>query len=253
MTKTLRLLMLPIVAISLLLFGITAANASTTKATNCGDQDLASGVYNGLVVTGMCTIPDDATVVINGRVVIEGGGYLNARTLAQVTINGNIRVQSMGVLDLGCTVIGLGCAADSHDVVRGNIRATDALVIYLDGNTIYGNVTSTGGGVPPACDGNNPIGRPLNFSIKDNTFYGKFSVDGWQGCWLGYIRNSQHGKASITNNVAANPDSTEVASSYIWGTLRCSGNTPPAQIGDSGGSLNVVHGKATGECASLVQ
>ncbi len=38
MTKTLRLLMLPIVAISLLLFGITAANASTTKATNCGDQ-----------------------------------------------------------------------------------------------------------------------------------------------------------------------------------------------------------------------
>jgi hypothetical protein len=47
------------------------------------------------------------------------------------------------------------------------------------------------------------------------------------------------------------PDSTEVVTNIIGGNLSCKDNSPPAQIGDSGGSPNIVGGNKKGECASL--
>jgi hypothetical protein len=88
----------------------------------------------------------------------------------------------------------------TDDTGAGNVTATGALTMYLDGDTIHGNVTSTGGGPGPSFD---PY---INFPIKDNT---------------------------------------------IDGNLICQGNTPAAQLGDSGGTENAVGKKRIGECAGL--
>ena len=46
-------------------------------------------------------------------------------------------------------------------------------------------------------------------------------------------------------------DSTEVGANTVGGVPSCSGNTPAAQLGDSGAALNVAR-KAVGECSALV-
>ena len=82
-------------------------------------------------------------------------------------------------------------------------------------------------------------------------------VSGWQGAWFGVIRNVTHGSVIVTNNVGVTIgdlgtlDSTEVATNTIGGNLICLHNSPPAQLGDSGGSPNVVAGLKLGECAGL--
>jgi hypothetical protein len=43
----------------------------------------------------------------------------------------------------------------------------------------------------------------------------------------------------------------EVVTNTIYGDLECSGNSPAPQIGDSGGSPNIVFGLKLGQCASL--
>jgi len=53
------------------------------------------------------------------------------------------------------------------------------------------------------------------------------------------------------NNTLADPDATEVADNVISGDLACFGNTPGAQVGDSGGGPNTVSGQKLGECAGL--
>jgi hypothetical protein len=72
-----------------------------------------------------------------------------------------------------------------------------------------------------------------------------------QSCWFGFIRNQDHGSVSVTNNAFLDPDATEIVTNTVHGSLACSGNTPPAQLGDSGGLPNTVTGQKTGECASL--
>lgn len=43
----------------------------------------------------------------------------------------------------------------------------------------------------------------------------------------------------------------EIVTNTIKGDLRCSGNSPAPQVGDSGGQPNVVFGKKTGQCVSI--
>jgi hypothetical protein len=47
------------------------------------------------------------------------------------------------------------------------------------------------------------------------------------------------------------PDSTEIVTNTISGNLICQGNSPAAQIGDSGGSPNDVGGNKIGECSGV--
>ena len=46
-------------------------------------------------------------------------------------------------------------------------------------------------------------------------------------------------------------DSTEIVTNQVSGNLICQGNSPPAQIGDSGGSPNDVGGNKIGECTAV--
>ena len=155
------------------------------------------------------------------------------------------------MLALGCTPNSIGpgppCnGTTTNDTVGGNIVADGALTMYLDGNTIHGNVISRDGG--PGLQG-----AFLNFPIKDNTIDGDLIVRGWKGGWAGAIRNTVGGDLVWTKNKSVqDPDSNEVQTNQVTGDLRCFGNSPAAQVnaGD-GGQPNLVGGDKLGQCAGL--
>jgi hypothetical protein len=243
--------------------GVTAAlGASTTNGATCGNETLVSGNYNSLTVTGHCIV--DSQVTINGGVTVANGAWLDAAYLGtRLSINGGVGVGH------GAT-LGLGCSYDYHDCgldpsawmgavsVNGGIVGYQPLTMYLDFITVNGGVKSHGGG--DASMGDTELGQDkgLNFVVKDDSINGGLTVDGWTGAWIGAIRDTVHGGVTISNNVGDRIgdlhtlDSTEVATNVISGDLICQNNSPPAQLGDSGGLLNTVSGHAVGECASLV-
>jgi hypothetical protein len=241
-------------------FGLQAASASADPTGGppiCpGTESAVSGNYKNLTITGDQYVPDGTTLNVSRNLTIAPGACFDAFTLGTVNVARNVSVGSNAIFALGCTPgsIGPGAPCDgmtTDDTVGGNITANGALTMYLDGDTIHGNVTSTGGGPGPTFD---PY---INFPIKDNTINGNVSVSGWQGAWVGLLRNTVGKNVSVTDNVGVaigdlgTPDSTEVATNTIAGNLICQGNSPAAQLGDSGGSDNTVGKKKIGECAGL--
>jgi hypothetical protein len=201
-------------------------------------------------------VASGTTLTVRGDLNIAPGACLDAFTMGTVTVFRNLNVGPGAILGLGCTINAIGpvgspCTGTTNDVVRGNLTANNATTMYLDGDTIYGNVSSFRGGPGPTL---NPF---YNFPIKDNVIHGNVSVTSWQGAWFGLLRNFVYGSVSIKQNVGVligdlgTPDSTEVATNTILGNLICEQNSPPAQIGDSGGAPNLVFGFELGECVGL--
>jgi hypothetical protein len=252
-------LLLGSVAVLALGLGGSAASAAAPSAGSCSGGPIAAGVYNSLVVTGTCTIK--AAVTVNGNVTVADGAYLDAAYLGtMLSIGGNVSVGKGAKLGLGCTFGYHDCGVvpvwAGNVNVGGNVVANNALTMFIDFTTIHGNVVSNGGGDitmvdhPPAEDG-------LVLPIKDDVIGGNLTVHGWQGAWFGIIRDTVGGNVIASDIVGTRigeqnePDSTEIVTNRISGNLICQGNTPVAQIGDSGGSPNQVGGRKIGECAGL--
>ncbi len=244
-------------AMALVVAGTGVAGASPTSRRGpdaCRGGEIPSGTYRGLVVTGDCTVPDGAEVTVAGDLVLWPGSAFNAQTLGEVHVTGNVVAMRNANFALGCTVMGVGCAADTHDVVDGSIFGVGALTLRIDGSTIHGSIFSVGGG---------HTSEDVNFPIKDNTVDGSVTVIGWRGTWFGLIRNTIGGGAMIIGNRTnfSNPvqplDSNEVVANTIGRNLVCLANNPPAQFGDAledgppGYGPNTVGGRAIGECADL--
>jgi hypothetical protein len=250
------------------LFVVLAVGASGSVASGaapvqgkCSGGAIVPGIYDGMTVTGTCTVT--GMVTINGNVTVADGAYLDAAySGTMLTINGNVKVGTKAKLGLGCTFGYHDCGVVfpppwlGRITVNGNIVANQALTLYLDFVTVHGNVTVNGGGDitmvdhPPAEDG-------LVLPIKDNVIDGNVVVHGWEGAWFGIIRNTVGGNVMASNTVGTRtgdgdaPDSTEIVTNRISGNLICQGNSPAAQIGDSGGSPNTVGGNKIGECSGL--
>ncbi len=215
-----------------------------------------AGSYGNLVITGNEYVAANTTLSVSGNLTLAPGSCLDAFTLGTVTVGGNILVGAGATLGLGCTPGSLGppfnqppCDGQTtSDVVWGSIFANHAMTMYLDGDTVHGNVISVGGGPGATLD---PY---INFPIKDNTIDGNVFVTGWKGAWFGLLRNTIHGSAAIAFDVGVttgdfgNYDSTEIGQNTVFGSLLCFGNSPAANFGDSGAAPNVVYGLALGEC-----
>ena len=222
----------------------------------CSSAGMAlSGNYNEITLSGNAYVPEGATLNVRGNLRLTAGSCLDAFSLSTVHVHGNILVGAHAVLGLGCTPGSIGpvppCREQTTaDTVDGSVIAHEALTMYLDGDTIHGDVVSTGGGPGPTL---NPY---INFPIKDNTIGGNLMVSGWQGAWFGVVRNVVGGKVVLVKNVGLTapegvPDSTEVATNTIAGDLICLDNSPTAQIGDSGGTINTVGGAKVGQCKAV--
>ena len=141
----------------------------------------------------------------------------------------------------------------TSDSVGGNLTANGALAVLAHHDAVGGNATVTGGGGGVNCDPQDILeGSPASATFEDITIGGDLTINDWHSCWLGAFRNTIHGNLNFHDNVTADPDGNEVATNTVAHNLNCSADNPAPQFGDSGGSPNIVAGRATGQCRRLV-
>jgi len=252
----LRLMLGLVGAIAFAAWGAGPAAADPTSVGICSSAGTSlSGNYHNLTIRGNAfvaggmTIADAATLNVRGNLILAPGSCLDAFSLGTVTVGGNIIVQKGAILGLGCTLNSIGPGPPCYgqttsDTVGGNIIGNQPLTMYLDGDTVRGNVVSNGGG--PGL-----FGTFLNFPVKDNTIGGNLIMQGWQGGWAGAIRDVVGGNVIFSRNASVqDPDANEVVTNTIRGNLICFGNSPAVQVGDSGGTPNTVGGKKIGQCTA---
>jgi len=128
--------------------------------------------------------------------------------------------------------------------VHGDVTASGADTVLLNGITVCGNVKLTGGG------------GAIPWSIKNNTIGGNLKVSGVTADWLGVLFNSIGRNATLTNITATDPGDPGrlvfVVRNTIGRNLTCTGLAPGVSGGFFPGEVNVVGRHAIGQCASLV-
>jgi hypothetical protein len=216
MKRSIHLLGLGIVCGGLLA-GVPALASAKSNTTTCTGT-LASGSYQKVVV------PDNTACSVETPVTIRGGLFIGA----------------------GATVVlGDQDLPGDNGTISGGVHARDAALVELHFVTIKGGVDIQGGSGPFGTLG-------LNFStIEDSWISGTVNLEGYNGFWLGFIRNHVNGSVNLNDNVLPDPDGNEYVTNIIHGNLNCSGNSPAPQVGDSEGSPNQVSGNKTGQCAGL--
>jgi hypothetical protein len=240
---------------AVLALGVWAAPAAAAPLPGpqiCPSEGTAiSGNYRNLTITGNAYVASSTTLNVRGDLTLARGACLDAFTLGTVKVRGNVLVGKKAILALGCSPgsIGPGPPCEektTSDTVGRNILADQPLTMYLDGDTIHGNVISIGGG--PGVT----MSPYVNFPIKENVIDGDLFIAGWQGTWFGILRNTVHGSVIAANNVMADPDATEIVTNTISGNLVCFGNSPAPQFGDAPGAMpNNVYGHKIGQCTAV--
>ena len=226
--------------------GVFAATATAEQYGLCPDTATAiSGNYGNLTITGNRYVEFGQSLTVTGNLTIAPGACLEA-FVGSAAIGGNVKVGKGAVF-------GLGYGPGSFYTVGGNIDANQPASLYLGGATVRGNVISNGGGDPNR-----------NFPIKDNTIGGNLIVQGWNGLWIGLLRNHVGGNVIFSKNSGTQTGDEPLhrGTGFLRdrlqrrrGNLICQRNTPAAQIGDAGlepgNGPNTVSGNKIGECAGL--
>lgn len=245
-------------ASALVLGGTTAvASAAPAAAGTCTGGDV-SGTYTNLTITGDCRVPDGATLTVLRNLTVSPGSMFDAMTDSTVNIGGNVIAHQGSLFGLGCTPAHPCDGNDSqdfstHDVVDGNVILDHVYDAALNGDTIFGNVVSSGGGAGLL----DPETDFVPFSVKDDTIHGNLIVSDLTTVWFGVIRTTVDGNVVLTNIQLSDPDGNEVVADTIGRNLVCHGMSPSPQLGDAveGASPDygpsTVGGRAIGQCAAL--
>jgi hypothetical protein len=217
MKRSISVLCGAVVAAGALLFAVPFA-ASAAGGSTC-EGVLAPGAYTHLVV------PAGAVCIGEGNVTIRGG------------------------VDIGegaTFVLSSEDTPDATSTISGGVRSENAANVQIHFATISGGVDLQGG--------SGPFGGPFDITwntIEDSHISGGARIEGYDGFWQGFIRNTVIGGVGFNDNVVVDTDGNEVVTNTISGGLRCTGNSPAPQVGDSEGSPNVVTGAKTGQCATV--
>lgn len=217
MKRAIRLVTVGMLAAAVLV-GVTSVAGASPGVTTCNGE-LGAGTYKRVVV------PADAVCLSNGPVTIRGGLYI----------------------EQGATFV-LGSEENPVDTgtIDGGVHAADAMSVQIHFTTINGGIDVHGG--------SGPFGGPFDVTwntIEDSSIHGSVTISGYNGFWMGFIRNDVHGSVNLNDNVLVDEDGNEYVTNTIHGSLNCSGNSPAPQVGDSEGESNVVTGAKTGQCAAL--
>jgi hypothetical protein len=191
------------------------AGSNTTTCTG----ELAPGSYGKVVV------PEGAACLSEGPVTIHGG--ISVGPGATFVLGGDEGEASTGT-------------------ITGGVHAANPASVQIHFATINGGIEIQGG--------SGPLGGPFEITwnaIEDNHIDGSVSIQGYDGFWFGFIRNHVNGSVQLNNNTLQDPDANEYVTNTIHGSLRCSGNSPAPQVGDSEGEENDVTGATTGQCAEI--
>lgn len=232
----------------------------TCSGTFTSPGMIAPGTYWSIKVTGFCLGPTGGTVIVKDDVTVAKGATLYANHPAfgpvpegdaTFVIKGNVSVGKGATLLLGCEPA-VGCVNTTFDTVGGSVDADGALGVILHSDIIGHNVNYYGGGGGVNCTpGQGAFAFGVYSDAEDNVIGGNLHVSYLKSCWFGEFRNIVMGNDTVDHNTFADEDATEIQTNTVLGNLSCFRNDPVAQQGDSGGSPNIVVGKATGECAAL--
>ncbi|MBO1754388.1 hypothetical protein [Allobranchiibius sp. CTAmp26] len=224
-------------------------------AYTCTSGDVPSGTYAQLKVTGACKVAAGAKIRVLGSVRVAAGAEFDAQSApSTITVGRNVIGAKGSLVGLGCQPTALtGNSAhpctdqpDGHSTITvfGNVRATDAAAVLLNGTVIFGNVTLRGGG------------SQIPWAIKNNTIGGDLTAHGQKTDWLGVLFNTVGRSVRLTDIALSDPDpgapGVYIVRNTIGWDLVCHGLTPGVSGGFVPGSVNVVGHTATGQCASLV-
>ena len=231
------------------------SSAAKPMAYTCAGGDIPSGSYASITVTGACAVPADAVITVAGNVIVAAGAVLDAQSApSTITIGRNVTGGRGSLVGLGCQPPSYtGNSAhectvqpEGHStvIVNGNITVTNAVAVLLNGITVKGNVTLTGGG------------SEIPWSIKNNTIAGNLTINGQKTEWLGVLFNRIGRNATLTNIALSDPHpdapGVYIVRNTIGSNLTCTGLTPGVSGGFIPGSVNTVGRNAIGQCAALV-
>jgi hypothetical protein len=257
MEKVIRLRILGSLAVAAALAlptGSAMAAAPGPMPYTCTGGGIPSGDYASITVTGFCGVVPDAVITIVGNLNVGAGAFLDAQSApSTITVGHNVTAAAGSLVGLGCQPdyphnTGHPCTFEpdgrSTITVNGNVTATDADTVLLNGITVNGNVTLTGGG------------GDIPWSIKNNSIGGNLTVSEVTADWLGVLFNHIDGNATLTNITATDPGDPGrlvfVVRNTIGWNLTCTGLAPGVSGGFFPGSVNVVGRNAIGQCAPLV-
>lgn len=241
---------------ALALAGAPATASASPPAYTCTGGEIPSRSYSSITVTGYCYVAQDGSTVINvvGNLNVAPGGFFDAQSSpSTITVWKNVTAGAGSLMGLGCQPNGAHSAHPcetapdqaSDITVNGNVTATDADTVMLNGITVRGNVTLTGGGgVYP-------------WPEKNNTIGGNFTASGITPEWFGLLFNQIGGNATLTNITATDPEdegfaAVNIVLNMIGRNLNCSGLGPRLSGGFIDGAVNTTGGKSTGQCVGLV-
>jgi hypothetical protein len=203
----------PLSAAALLLF-LLPASASAASATVCTGT-LAPGTYHSIVVPAgqTCDLGVGPVHVLSGVQVGPGSTF------------------SLG-FELG----------PNTGTISGGVVAGNAAQVLVHNARINGGVSVQGGSGPFGCA--QPFAPVCFTDFEDNTINGGATINGYNGFFLGFIRNHVNGAVTISHNVV--PDEIDIGTNSVQGSLTCAGNDPLENTGSSPGPTpNTVTGRNT--------
>ena len=229
----------------------TAGAAATPAAhfghVTCRGGAISVGTYESLRVAGACMLSNSGTTTVEHDVTVARNGFLNAITPGTLKVRGDLIVRAHGAAGVGCSPA-VGCNVTTSDVIGGSVLARGAWAVVIHSAWIGGSVSMTGGGGSQNCNSTALAGGPYFSDFEDNTIRGDVVVRRLHTCWFGFIRNHVGGTVRLIGGRFGDPDAMEIVTNWIGGNLACFNNNPPAHVGDSMGSPNVVGGQKRGEC-----
>jgi hypothetical protein len=279
MLRVLRLAAIASLALGTIVTGASAAGAAEAHphphlctGTLAAPGVLAGTFHGDVVIIGACAV-DGGAAVIRGDLILAPGSVLDATFVyndvtrkgrSSLTVLDDVKVGPGAVLALGCEPNEAPCSDDpaaakggtltGQDHVFGDVSAWHALAILVHASTIYGDITSQGGGGGVTCAVPKTgifhlLKSPVFSDAEDNNVGGSISFVGVRTCWLGALRNFVRRSVVAVANTMADPDASEFLANVIGGSIACFANSPAVQYGDSMSSPNKVRGRAFGQCA----
>jgi len=215
---------------------------------------IPSGHYSNITVTGVCDVVPNAAIKVAGSINVAPGALFNAQSAPSwIVVGHNVTAGAGSFLGLGCLPDGahsghqcaIGPNGSSVIIVKGNVSATDAALVLLNGITVKKNVTLIGGG--PGRD----------WAEKHNTIGGNLTISGVNPDWMGVEFNNVTGSVKLSNIWAGDPGdggfgAVDVVLNQIGQNLTCSGLGPRLSGGFIPGEVNTVGHLTVGQCVGLV-
>lgn len=218
---------LSIFTLSTLLLSSSATVVATAGGPTVCDGILPPGTYHSIVVPA-------------GQTCVLGLISLSPLQIGPVTVNGGILIETGATFYLGYE------GGPPSGTINGGITADNAGRVFVHNAQINGGINVQGGVGPfsPSCNTLNPTFHTCSDDFEDSTIHGAVTINGFNGFYLGFIRNHDSGSVTVSGNTVV--DEIDIGTLVVNGNLMCSGNTPLENTGVSPGAPpSIVTGQDT--------